>query len=694
MYERLADPEKHSFGAGVTRERKWLWSARGVWLGAMAFGLSLVGTELLRHESLQIWAFLLLVGASILAVLAWGDTQWPPAFQLDPTAGPAHAQLCVGKKRLFVTMLAGAVLLSALSHLAFFAAPRDTFGVAGCLWVAAIGLLIAAAALQRHAESPLNYDTAGRALAWSRLEVVVVVLLVVLALVLRVWNLRDVPFNIYPDEVMTGLVTERAYISGPTPAPSVFSTLWSDIELPALWFAIIAGALKLGGIGLATVRFPAALFGAATVLPFYGLVRSVRGRAAAIAGASVMAFSAANVHYSRMALNNITTPFFWTICFFFIVRGLRTRRPADWTIAGLAAGVSEHFYYGTRLLPFILAGFVIYLFVAHWSEARRYITQMGWLVLGYLVGFGPLLTYFVTHAGSYYGRGASLMTWNRIPTNWEDLQQIWNTLWPIMSENLLGISTRSSQDIMYYAPLLLVAEAALLVLGVALLVWRWRHPAAFLLLLSGLGVLLVGGTLVLYPNSSPPMLAHWTPAFPFVYAAIGLPVGAWVSSARRSLPGRWKWMTPALVALGLMTLAYTNIHFYFYKYYANPESLRNERYKAAQTLYEVQTIQSRYMASLGPGYEVISAGRSPYPYDADITRYLVSGQQYLTIGDPQELFTFQAVNEKGLAFLFFPGNEQYLDVVRERYPGGKAGEVRNPRGQHVFYSYLVKPQTP
>src|SRR5207237_8672878 len=131
----------------------------------------------------------------------------------------------------------------------------------------------------------------------------------------------------------------------------------------------------------------------------------------------------------------------------------------------------------------------------------------------------------------YYGRGAGLMTWNRTPASWHDLQQMWSTLWPIMSENLLGISTQSAQDIMYYAPLLLAAEAALLVLGVALLTWRWRHPAAFLVLLSGLGVLLVGGTLVLYPNSAPPMLAHWTPAFPACYAALAVPSGRWVASA-------------------------------------------------------------------------------------------------------------------------------------------------------------------
>src|SRR5437899_4499918 len=384
-----------------------------------------------------------------------------------------------------------------------------------------------------------------------------------------------------------------------------------------------------------------------------------------------MAFSAANVHYSRMALSNITTPFFWAVCFFFLLRGLRRGRPVDWTLAGLAAGISEHFYYGTRLLPFILIAFIAYLLVVHWRQARGYGRQIGWLILGYLIGFGPLLSYFITHPGLYYGRGAGLMTWNRIPASWHDLQQMWSTLWPIVSENLLGISTQSAQDIMYYAPLLLPTEAALLVLGVALLMWRWRHPAAFLVLLSGLGVLFVGGTLVLYPNSAPPMPAHWTPAFPAFYAAIAVPVGAWIESADVWLRGRQRWITIAVVVVGLLTLAYANINFYFYRYYADPESLRNERYRAAQRLYEVQTTQSRYMATLGPAYRVVAVGQSPYPYDAEITRYLVQGQEYITIRDPTGQLSLDHVAGNGLAFLIFPGNEQYRELIREHYPPGK-----------------------
>lgn len=665
----------------------WRWSTHRPWMGPLAFAISLVGTELLGREYFRFWAVLLLVVAGLLAVLAWGHTRWSDGFSSASSWIERAPDLA--RKRFGLATLAGAVSVAALSHVAFVRAPRATFGMAGWLWLAGMCLVTVAAGARSLVDLPSNKDEADARPDWTRWELAVVAFIALVALMLRIWDLRDVPFNIFPDEIIAGTVAEHAYINGPTRAP-LFSTLWGDIDMPALWFAIVAGFLKIGGVSLSVVRLPAAMFGTATVVPFYGLLRNAWGRVAAISGASIMAFSAVDVHYSRMA-PQITTPFFWTVCFLFLVRGLRSRRPLDWTLAGTAAGVSEHFYYGTRLLPFILGVFVLYLFATHWRKMLCYAGQIGWLTLGYLVGFGPLLTYFVTHPGLYYGRGASLMTWNHVPTSWPDLQKMWHTLWPIMSENLLGISTHSCQDILYYAPLLLKPEAALFILGVTLLLWQWRNPAAFLVLVSGVGVLVVGGTLILYRNSSPPMLAHWTPAFPAFFAAITLPIGAWVASMDLWLRQRYRWLTPALVTVGLAALAYGNIDFYFRRYYADPQTLRSKHYKASQTLYEEQTVQSRYMASLGPGFRVIVVGHSPYPYDSETTRYLVRGQEYLPGSDPQQdQASLSVFAGRGMAFLFFPGNEQYREIIREHYPGGTDGEVRNPMGQHMFYTYVVE----
>jgi hypothetical protein len=190
----IANPEKYSVDASVTREGAWFWSARGVWLGTIALAASLVGTELLRVESLRILAVLLLVGAGILAVLAWSNSQWSPAFPADRDVGSATSNFSVWRRRSSLTLLAGAVSLLALSHVAFLATPRATFGAAGWLWVTAIALIVAAAALQSSAEPPHNNGATGQS-AWSWWEVMIVALITVLALALRVWDLRDSIFT-------------------------------------------------------------------------------------------------------------------------------------------------------------------------------------------------------------------------------------------------------------------------------------------------------------------------------------------------------------------------------------------------------------------------------------------------------------------------------------------------------------------
>lgn len=276
-------------------------------------------------------------------------------------------------------------------------------------------------------------------------------------------------------------------------------------------------------------------------------------------------------------------------------------------MAGITGGLGEHYYYGTRLLPVLLVAFIGYLLVFHWRQAWRYLGHYVVLAVGYVVGFGPLLAYFFTHPGLYFGRGQGVLTWNHIPTNWEDVQLMWNTLWTLMSSNLLAVGTAGGGDPLYTSPLLFPVEAALLALGVALLVWRWRQPSAFLILLSGFGVLFVGGTLV--PSAA--FFAHWTPAFPAIYVAIALPVAMFQLTSSRELPARVRrFVTPAL-GVGVILLGIVNTDFYFNRYYAvRPE-------------FEVAAAQARYEASLGAGYLVFNVGETWQPYNSQIVGYLV-----------------------------------------------------------------------
>ena len=656
-----------------------------VWAGPIVYLIALLGTWLLASESARPWTVLVLVASAMLAVVLWRRQKWISAFPSDATA-----RTRVNRSRLFYLFgVTVAMLLALAADLRYAAAPSETFGLAGILWTAGIAWLLCSAFFGSH--SLLGVSNAPRLVRWPTWEMALLAVLFVLALLSRVWNLTNFPNNIYPDEIMTGTVATQSYLSPATP-PSVFSTLWSGIDLPALWFWLVAVFLKLGGTSLAMLRLPAALFGAATVVSLYALLRGTWGRYAAIAGSTIMAFSVSNVHYSRLALNNIVTQFFWATCFFFLLRALRSRRPSDWALAGLSAGLSEYFYYGTRLLPFILAMFMVFLLAVHWKHARQYAGGFLLLAGSYFVGFGPLLLHFIRNPNLYLGRGASLLIWSpHVPISFADLHRAWKTIWPVLSENLLGISTHTSQDIIFYGPLLLPAESALLVLGVALLLWHWRHPAAFLILASGLGVLLVGGTLVAYPNSAPPLINHWTPAFPAFYVALAVPVGAWITAGQSEFEPRLRWILAVTVAVALLVLGWCNLHFYFHRYYADSESLKSNAYRAAQRNYEVQTAESRYSASLGPNYKVFTVGQSSWPYDPVTTRYLVREQKWTLLTNPATELASITRDDKGVAFLFFPGNEQYQQTTHELFPGGKDGEVTSRRGKHLFYTYVLTP---
>jgi hypothetical protein len=86
----------------------------------------------------------------------------------------------------------------------------------------------------------------------------------------------------------------------------------------------------------------------------------------------------------------------------------------------------------------------------------------------YFVGFGPLLLHFSRNPNLYLGRGASLLIWSpHIPISFADFHRAWTMIWPVLSENLLGISTHISQDMIFYSPYCYLPKARS---------WFWALP--------------------------------------------------------------------------------------------------------------------------------------------------------------------------------------------------------------------------
>ena len=149
---------------------------------------------------------------------------------------------------------------------------------------------------------------------------------------------------------------------------------------------------------------------------------------------------------------------------------------------------------------------------------------------------------------------------------------------------------------------------------------------------------------------------------------------------------------PATLGASLAPLILWNVWFYFADYRANAALLRSDNYRRAQEYYDVQTAQSRYIASLGRGYRVVWVGQTAQPYDASFTYALLgANEDGVRLANPEGELGGVEAQGKRLAFIFFPESERYRPVVEGRHPGGQWREVKGPTGKPLFASYEVAP---
>jgi len=653
-----------AFGPALRR----VWAARGVWLAGLALGVGAAGEWLLFLESLRGLAAAVLVLAMLLGVLAWSGTREAPLLAADPT----RAWWRIAWRRELVLRGAGIALAVALIGAAvdsYLAAPEAIFGAQGWFWVASMSILLFSCS-EWYPRAPRTPDPGP---PWTRAEGALFLGLLALALVTHLAWLDEIPWRFHFDEGFAFTEIMRYYRG---PLIPLFTTTWHETSLPSLFFAFEAGLMRFTGIGLAGTRLGVALIGTCLVIPVYGIARLAWGRLAAALAGFAIAVSAAAVHYSRVSILNIITAFWWACCCYFLLRGLRSRRPGDFVWAGLIAGTSMYTYYGTRLLPYLLLAFLGYLLVCHWRAARERLGHFALVAIGFFAGFGPLLGYFLRNPAMWASRGLSVMMVPAvIPSTWAGWVQDWNILAPLAWSNYLGLSAIPGRDTVYYAPLLLAPEALLLTLGAGVLIWRWRQPAAFLLLLCGLGVVLTGGTLL--DSTTIPNFAHWTPAFGVFYLALVLPLALGLGALRRLHRALWL-VGCALLVVALAGDALANAQSYLIDY---PAKVPPD--------HSLEALQGRFIEQVGPQTQVYIVGPSWQSFNPEVAGMMGPQTPASELYNVDQVLPLTSGSDHDLAFVFFNDQFSSVPLVQAYYPGGQTAEVQTPDGNHVATSYRV-----
>ncbi|MER2598251.1 MAG: glycosyltransferase family 39 protein [Caldilineales bacterium] len=328
--------------------------------------LTLVPPSLQRADSA---AALLLAGTLLFAVAA-------PALQPLTTAPRRRfADFTTAAARPLFLLAFAAWALSCLLWLV-----RGESALVRGLWVLAIaGLLFS--------QWPRgNLGQVGRWLYRQRRNVWLPAAILLLAALLRLTRLSDLPQDLHGDMASHGLQA-LDLLAGRT--RGIIAYGWASI--PMTGFLPTALAMRLSGnqgvVGLALASVAAGLL---SVAGLYVLLHELLGRRTALLGAALLAVAYTHIHFSRIAEYMDPVPWaVWSLALLLI--GLRRQQSFYFVAAGVLLAACGLMYYAGRVMwivvPLVLLALLLTDRQRLWQNRRGVV----WLALSALITLGPML---------------------------------------------------------------------------------------------------------------------------------------------------------------------------------------------------------------------------------------------------------------------------------------------------------------
>jgi 4-amino-4-deoxy-L-arabinose transferase-like glycosyltransferase len=227
-------------------------------------------------------------------------------------------------------------------------------------------------------------------------EAAVIVVALVVAVLLRLPMLGEVPNGFFLDEASRGYDAYALLLTG----ADQYGVRWPlfaeglDDFTPTLYTLLLIPAVAGLGLSETAVRLPAALAGVLTVFTTYLCGRRLIGSWAGLIGAVLVAISPWHILPSRTGAEWVLLPLMTTTGVWLLLRG-REHGPSL-LMAGLTLGVGLYSYAFARLLvPLLVVGFV----VLWWRELAP---RWRWATAGLIVMLAvalPIVAFGLTPAG-------------------------------------------------------------------------------------------------------------------------------------------------------------------------------------------------------------------------------------------------------------------------------------------------------
>ncbi len=225
---------------------------------------------------------------------------------------------------------------------------------------------------------------------------ILLAVIVVIATVLRLWNLGSVPPSPDWDEAALGYNAYSILQTGKDEygkfMPIVLQSF--DDYKPALYTYTIIPFIPLFGVTLIAVRLPSAIFGILTVLATYFLVKELfKRKDIALLSAFLLAISPWHMQFSRVAFETNTGLAFNVFSALFFIKSLK--KPWLLSLSAACMALNLSIYQSDRVFTPLLA---IMLVALYWKQLfalpKKYLISA--LVIGVIIA-SPFFYYLFTN---------------------------------------------------------------------------------------------------------------------------------------------------------------------------------------------------------------------------------------------------------------------------------------------------------
>ncbi len=580
-------------------------------------------------------------------------------------------------------------------------ADPDPVGIG--LWAASLLLAVITGII--YDRDTVFWRRAREEVRWERLDWLIALGLMLVALALRVYLLdRHLP-AMHGDEGEMGVLARLALYGpggdrGPNPL-HYFRTAFLDH--PNLFHYVQAIGLWVFGDSEWGLKMASVVFGAFCAPLAFAAGRIGWGRTSGIVAGWLLAVSHLNIQFSRIALNNIHSVWFAALFFVLLmivyaggkIRSERRETATDGTadtphffpdarltifiLIGLVVGLSQYFYYGSRLIAVLAVPLLLML----WRERRAaplYILAAG---ASSIMAFLPMIDFYIKDFAPFLNRmrGVSVLKQEGI-MHVLGPDAIWpNDLPTLLREQIernVSFFVRAGDASAFYIreiPGFDMITVVLFWLGIGLLFGRWRHfPNRMMAWWFVIGLFL-GGVVTNDAPNSPRLLivalaVYFIASIPFQYLFDAIQ-SLWPSLHRR---------TPqALVAILCAVTLYLNFDLYFVQF---------ARINPMLPLTEIATA----MEDHGKSERVYLLGDPVLYAEHGVPRFIakdVPRNNLLNLGDLPTLAADAMAAGQGVYLIVLTPRLADLPAIMQMFPDGLREEHYDHLNRLLFVSYQI-----